>query len=171
MTITKEQRQAWRNIWCILHSLDLHELRAAGASDDIFFHWESFRADPHRYVLRTDDFQAAAIWAAVEKRMPKGSNSNDDQSAKELSRTKVGVRVECATCGLTKKPVGRDAPMAVANAYCDHECSGCYDDPQVGSLWPGESEYDFGYQVGDAGTEERPWLARTREAKEDKDDE
>ena len=74
----------------------------------------------------------------------------------KLSKSKAGVRVTCGTCGLVKKPVGRDASWASANAYCDHECSGYWVDPPCGSLWPGESEYDFGYNVGDAGTEHRP---------------
>ena len=143
MTISKEQRRHWENVWKILRSLDAYELQDAGATVELGFNWPAFRHDPHGYLIRTDNRQSGAIWKAVEKRMPKA-----------LSRTKVGVRVACFTCRLTKKPVGRDAPMAAANSYCDYECPGYWDGPRVGSLWPGESEYVFGFAVGDVGTEE-----------------
>lgn len=70
----------------------------------------------------------------------------------ELSKTKVGVDVECAICGKRKKPVGRSAPVELY--MCNSECKGYYEDPHVGSLWPNESEYDFGYPVGIIGTRE-----------------
>lgn len=70
----------------------------------------------------------------------------------ELSKTKVGVGVECLVCGQRKAPVGRSAPLAMY--LCNHECIGYYEEPLVGSLWPGESEYDFGYPVGINGTRE-----------------
>jgi hypothetical protein len=34
-------------------------------------------------------------------------------------------------------------------------CQGYDEPPHVGSLWPGESETEFGYPCGQAGTEER----------------
>jgi len=71
----------------------------------------------------------------------------------------IGVAIECAVCGNMKKPVGRSAPMGVA--YCtpiwpgEHGCPGYYEVPRSGSLWPGESEADFGYPVGDVGIRRR----------------
>jgi hypothetical protein len=47
---------------------------------------------------------------------------------------------ECTVCGMRKKPIGRDAGVAMGNSLCDHECSGYYSDPKPGYLWPGESE-------------------------------
>ena len=65
-TLSKEARSQWRNVWCILRSLDLHELAEAGGRD---INWRDFRADPHSYLVRTDDRNADAIWRAVEKRL------------------------------------------------------------------------------------------------------
>ncbi len=48
----------------------------------------------------------------------------------------------CTTCGLPKKPIGRDAPLALANGLCDHECPGYREDPQPGHLWPEEMPRD-----------------------------
>jgi hypothetical protein len=45
--------------------------------------------------------------------------------------------------------------MELQSAYCDGDCDGYYVDPRPGSLWPGESETDFGYTVGSDATEER----------------
>jgi hypothetical protein len=55
------------------------------------------------------------------------------------------VAVDCTTCGMRKKPVGRSAPMEMANSLCDHECPGYYQDPKPGELWPGETSEEFGY--------------------------
>lgn len=60
-----------------------------------------------------------------------------------------GVEVECAVCHKAKKPLGRSAPMGLS--MCDSECRGYWQEPHVGSLWPGESEAEFGYPVGDVG--------------------
>lgn len=72
---------------------------------------------------------------------------------------KRGIRVTCATCGYMKKPIGRSRPLGVV--YCEptlfelHDgCPGYYEDPKPGSLWPGETEQEFGYPVGVNGTEE-----------------
>lgn len=46
--------------------------------------------------------------------------------------------VECTTCGRRKKPVGRDAPTAMANGLCDRECLGYREAPDPGHLWPNE---------------------------------
>lgn len=58
---------------------------------------------------------------------------------------KVGTSVECVVCGLMKKPRGRSAPAAMAGGLCDRDCRGYELDPQVGSLWPGETRKEFGY--------------------------
>lgn len=67
-----------------------------------------------------------------------------------MSATKVGIAVECKVCGQRKSPIGRSAPLG---AYlCDHECEGYRQEPYVGSLWPGETDEDFGYPCNDDGT-------------------
>lgn len=68
----------------------------------------------------------------------------------ELNASKVGVRVICTYCGQTKHPRGRSAPPVLD--YCTWNCPGYERDPQVGDLWPGESEADFGFPARDAGT-------------------
>lgn len=74
---------------------------------------------------------------------------------------KVGVYVECSVCGYTKKPKGRSGPMGVK--YCEAPwpgehggCAAYWDEPRPGSLWPGETEEEFGYPVGPGGTREEP---------------
>ena len=52
----------------------------------------------------------------------------------------VGKAVDCTVCGMQKKPVGRSAPAASAADYCSYECKGYLQDPQPGSLWPGEEK-------------------------------
>ena len=69
----------------------------------------------------------------------------------ELSKTKVGARLYCRACGQSKKPVGRSEP--IGPIYCDDDCDGYYKYPLPGSLWPGESEFDFGFAVGKQGVE------------------
>lgn len=70
-------------------------------------------------------------------------------SERNLNPLKFGVMVDCVVCGRTKKPRGRSAPLEMY--CCDHDCPGYLQDPQVGSLWPNESEADFGHQVGTVG--------------------
>jgi len=65
---------------------------------------------------------------------------------------RVGIRIDCAVCGKQKCPVGRSAPLE--SYLCDWECDGYRLAPFVGSLWPGESEVDFGFPVGPDGTKE-----------------
>jgi hypothetical protein len=67
---------------------------------------------------------------------------------------KVGVTVTCAICGWIKKPYGRSGPLGAF--YCDEGCQGYLKPPYVGSLWPGESEDDFGYPVSADGTKDVP---------------
>ena len=69
----------------------------------------------------------------------------------EARTTRMGIPVKCAVCGQTKKPVGRSAPM-YGPSGCDDRCKGYRQPPYPGSLWPGETEDDFGYPIGDAGT-------------------
>lgn len=56
-----------------------------------------------------------------------------------------GVAIECVVCGLRKKPIGRSAPLEMANSLCDDECPGYRQEPYPGSLWPGETREQFGY--------------------------
>jgi hypothetical protein len=72
------------------------------------------------------------------------------QHTQPLRADKKGVRVECVVCGQMKCPRGRDGGLY--QSYCDRDCSGYNADPQVGSLWPGESEEAFGFPVSDVGT-------------------
>jgi hypothetical protein len=67
-----------------------------------------------------------------------------------------GVAVRCTTCGLTKKPIGRSAPLEMANGMCDFECPGYQQEPRVGDLWPGETCEQFGYDHGHEATEQIP---------------
>jgi hypothetical protein len=84
---------------------------------------------------------------------------------------KIGIAVDCTVCGQQKAPVGRSAPMG--SLYCTSDCRGYYLDPQVGSLWPRETEEDFGYPVQKAGTREanlREKLAKLMPKKPDPPD-
>lgn len=65
---------------------------------------------------------------------------------------KRGIAVYCPVCYLMKKPIGRDASPLWT--MCDRDCPGYREEPFVGSLWPGETEAEFGYPVGKDGTEE-----------------
>ena len=47
--------------------------------------------------------------------------------------------VTCTTCGKRKAPRGRSVPMEAANSYCHMmDCTGYFDEPKAGHLWPGE---------------------------------
>ncbi len=67
---------------------------------------------------------------------------------------KIGIAVHCIVCGMRKKPIGRSAPLATANGLCDKDCPGYESAPKPGSLWPGESEMDFGFPCSDNATKE-----------------
>jgi hypothetical protein len=67
---------------------------------------------------------------------------------------KIGIAVYCMTCGLRKAPRGRSVPVAIANGMCDTHCSGFYENPRSGDLWPGETEEEFGFPVGNFGVAE-----------------
>lgn len=78
----------------------------------------------------------------------------------KLNPDKIGIRVICTECGRQKAPRGRSAsplmtyclPPFWGPQYGEPSCNGYYEDPKVGSLWPGESEEDFGYPVENDGT-------------------
>jgi len=57
----------------------------------------------------------------------------------------IGTAVTCIVCGMRKKPVGRSAPMEIANSLCDWECPGYNQEPHPSQLWPGETQEEFGY--------------------------
>ena len=65
--ISADERAKWRNIWCILRSLDKDEVEAAEPGRD--FDWPRFRDAPQQYLIRADAQQADGIWRAVEKRL------------------------------------------------------------------------------------------------------
>lgn len=87
-------------------------------------------------------------------------------SLPKLNPLKVGASVRCLTCGRSKAPIGRSVPVMAADSYCtSQDCDGHGDVPNVSSLWPEESEEDFGYPVGDVGTEiKAPALQPKRKA-------
>lgn len=71
----------------------------------------------------------------------------------KLSNKKIGICIYCQECGKLKQPWGRSVPISTANIYCYHDnCEGWDKEPLSGSLFPGESEYDFGYPCSDNGT-------------------
>jgi hypothetical protein len=60
---------------------------------------------------------------------------------------RVGISVECTVCRRRKAPVGRSVPDVMAGSMCDDDCSGYRQEPSAGSLWPGETDADFGFPV------------------------
>ena len=73
--------------------------------------------------------------------------------SRELRSDVVGITVFCAVCARAKGPLGRSVP--IESSMCNSSCKGYDEEPFVGSLWPGESEFDFGYEVGPYGTRRR----------------
>jgi hypothetical protein len=69
---------------------------------------------------------------------------------------KVGIAVYCVSCGMRKAPVGRSVAPEQANSLCDWECDGYNKEPFAGSLWPNETEEEFGYAIGAHGWKEIP---------------
>ena len=65
---------------------------------------------------------------------------------------RIGIAVTCTECQRHKKPLGRDAPPN--SELCSYDCPGYRSEPFPGSLWPGETEYEFGYPISDDATEE-----------------
>ena len=77
-------RHEFRNIYCILHSLDAYELTDLDQDE---FDWPKFRDNPHDYFLKCPDGLADGIWKAVEKRMPaKTGYENQIAAAVKLVR-------------------------------------------------------------------------------------
>jgi hypothetical protein len=72
-------------------------------------------------------------------------------AVRPLRSERIGVSVTCVVCGWGKQPMGRSAPLGWAGCRQD-DCAGYRMQPYPGSLWPGESEADFGYHVGAQGT-------------------
>ncbi len=52
----------------------------------------------------------------------------------------AGVAPICVHCGLRKKPIGRSAPLEMANSFCDFDCDGYSKDPEPDCRWPGEEK-------------------------------
>lgn len=67
---------------------------------------------------------------------------------------KIGIAENCRTCLRTKRPIGRSAPMEMSGALCGDDCEGYRQEPSPGSLWPGETEEEFGFPVGEDGTKD-----------------
>ncbi len=63
----------------------------------------------------------------------------------ELRDDYFGYRVTCEECGRIKAPLGRSCPLGYGG--CDSECTGYYLEPLPSSLFPRESEADFGFKV------------------------
>lgn len=59
-----------------------------------------------------------------------------------------GPLVRCAVCDLPKKPIGRAAPLEMANGLCDQDCPGHREEPYPGQLWPNEN---WGESMGHSG--------------------
>jgi len=66
---------------------------------------------------------------------------------------RVGIRVVCAVCGQSKAPIGRSISALTSDSYCHYECDGYRKKPYAGSLFPNETEEDFGFPISDDGTE------------------
>ena len=60
------------------------------------------------------------------------------RQTKERKEMEREVMPECKVCGLRKKPLGRSAPLEMANSLCDYECEGYNQPPYVSDLWPDE---------------------------------
>jgi len=58
-------------------------------------------------------------------------------------------------CGQRKAPIGRSISPVTADSYCNYECEGYRKEPYPGSLFPGETEEDFGFPINDDGTESK----------------
>lgn len=65
---------------------------------------------------------------------------------------RVGIYVTCAVCNNQKKPRGRSAPVQLY--LCEESCPGYEQEPLPGSLWPRETEIEFGFPVAPVGTRE-----------------
>ena len=82
-----ERRAEYRNIWCILRSLDQHEVEAQFDSvpdsdrrNLVDWDWPKFRNDPHAFYIKANDTLSAAIWRGVKERMVGEIKSRDISS-------------------------------------------------------------------------------------------
>ncbi len=60
-------------------------------------------------------------------------------SEMETKHCIVGCEPVCTVCGLRKTPIGRSAPLVMANSLCDRDCEGYTQEPTPCDLWPGEA--------------------------------
>ena len=65
-------REHWRNIWCILRSIDRHEVKFSDPAlqqEWEAYHWPRFRDNPHGHFIKCDSRVSDAIWEIVLERM------------------------------------------------------------------------------------------------------
>jgi hypothetical protein len=74
---------------------------------------------------------------------------------------RIGISLECTICHRTKAPRGRSVPMAMISSMCTlswpdepGHCAGYYEEPIPGSLWPRETDEEFGFPCSTDGTRE-----------------
>ncbi len=58
-------QREFRNILCILRSIDKHELVQEGVDIEL---WDRFKADPYMTFIQMSDQDALGIWRIVERR-------------------------------------------------------------------------------------------------------
>ena len=67
MNESDKLRKNYRNIWCILRSIDMHEVEfsdPARAEEWKTHRWAKFRDDPHSYFIRYSD-ASGRQWRSV----------------------------------------------------------------------------------------------------------
>ena len=72
MNESDKLRKNYRNIWCILRSIDMHEVQFSDPELEEkweAYRWDKFRENPHMYFTSCSTIVADAIWAAVDKRL------------------------------------------------------------------------------------------------------
>lgn len=57
----------------------------------------------------------------------------------------VGTVIYCTVCDKRKQPIGRSAPIALADVLCNDDCPGYRQEPYPEQLWPGETREEFGF--------------------------
>jgi hypothetical protein len=130
--------------------------QAARLRDKLTAHLEALGREP-RVIATTTVETIPAVPIAEPREHPPFNplDFEDERTALALAPlVKVGIAVECAVCRRSKKPIGRSAPMTMANSLCNHDCPGYNAEPFPGSLWPGETEKQFDFEVGPYGWKE-----------------
>jgi hypothetical protein len=66
-------RLEFRNLICVLRSIDRYELVEAGViggmdHDTDLFAWTSFQANPYEWFVRADDDTAEKLWRLMQRR-------------------------------------------------------------------------------------------------------